>query len=509
MNSSKTTRREAFALGLIAVCIGIFVGELTSNRSSDWKSPVDSLGSWIISVIPRFLETFAINLFGTNDKNVLVGIILLVALLLGGLAGDLFLRGKCEIAYAIVAVETLFGVFAVIARPHSGISAVVPALVSGISTALVLYFALGRVKIEKTQDNPSAHLSSRRQVLMFAGGAGVLGALMLISGQKVKNHGLNAIKRLAIKLPTAAQPLLPPPIDPALQITGLSSLITTNDQFYRIDTAINIPIIDVEEWSLTINGMVKNPITLNYADLLNRPMFELDNTLSCVSNPVGGTLVGNARWLGCRLDDLINEAGPLSSADQILSSSGDGFGAGFPLYLLDGRDAMIAVGMNGQPLPIAHGFPARVIVPGLYGYVSATKWLTNIEVTRFDVKQGFWISRGWSQLGPIKIQSRIDYPTDGAAIPPGKFTFAGVAWAPLSGIDSVQVSIDGTWKDATLGPVLSGTTWRQWWLDWEPTAGKHEIQVRAVAVSGEVQTQDVADIAPNGASGWHTIKILV
>jgi DMSO/TMAO reductase YedYZ molybdopterin-dependent catalytic subunit len=507
MNTEKTPRLEAFALGVIAVCIGIFVGELTSNRSSAWKSPIDSLGSWIISVIPRFLESFAIKLFGTHDKSVLVSIILVVALLLGGLAGEYLRQKKSGIAYSIVALETLFGALTVIARPHSGVFAVVPALMSGISTALVLYFALGRVKIETTQKNSSTQLSSRRQVLMFAGGAGVLGALMLISGQKVKTHGLNAIKRLAIKLPAATQPLPPPPVDPALQITGLSPLITSNDQFYRIDTAINVPIIDAETWSLSINGMVKNSITLNYADLLNRPMFELDDTMSCVSNPVGGPLIGNARWLGCRLDDLIKEAEPLSNADQILSSSGDGFGAGFPLNLLDGRDAMIAIGMNGQLLPIEHGFPARVIVPGLYGYVSATKWLTNIELTRFDVKQGFWISRGWSGFGPIKMESRIDYPNNGAAIPTGKFTFAGVAWAPLSGIDSVQVSIDGTWKDATLGPALSGTTWRQWWLDWDATSGKHEIQVRAVGVSGEVQTQDVADVAPNGASGWHTIKI--
>lgn len=509
LSTTKAARRQAFALGVIAVASGIFVGELTSNFHSAWKTPVDSLGNWIISVIPHSVESIAISLFSTHDKGILVATILIGALLLGGVAGYLLLRDKREIAYAIVALETFFGAFTVLARPHAGITSLTPSLASGSASALVLYFVLGRVKPDQLEASPPRELKSRRQVLKFAGGAGVLGGLMLLTGQSVKTHSLNVIKRLAIKLPAATHPLPPLPVDPALTIAGLSTLITPNNQFYQIDTSINAPIIDVETWTLVIDGMVKNPITLTYSDLLKRPLFELDDTMACVSNPVGGNLVGNARWLGCRLDDLIREAVPLSSADQILSSSSDGFGAGFPLNLLDGRDAMIAVGMNGQPLPIKHGFPARVIVPGLYGYVSATKWLTNIELTRFDIKQGFWISRGWSQLGPIKMESRIDHPNDGTSIPAGKFRFAGVAWAPLSGIASVQLGIDGLWKDATLGPALSGTTWRQWWFDWDTTPGKHLVEVRAVSVSGGVQTREIADVAPNGASGWHTIHISV
>ena len=506
---TKASHRQAFALGVIAVGIGIFVGELTSNFHSAWKSPVDTLGNWIISVIPHSVESIAITLFSTHDKGFLVASILIAALLLGGIAGDLLLRSKREIAFAIIGLETTFGVITVIARPHAGITAIAPSLISGLATSLVLYFALGRAKEEQPQVISPSELKSRRQVLKYAGGAGALGGLMLLSGQSVKTHSLNVIKRLAIKLPKATHPLPDLPTDPASSIRGLSTLITPNNEFYQIDIAINAPIFDVEAWTLTINGLVKNPITLTYADLLKRPLFELDDTMSCVSNPVGGPLVGNARWLGCRLDDLIRDAGPLSSADQILSSSSDGFSAGFPLNLLDGRDAMIAVGMNGQALPIRHGFPARVIVPGLYGYVSATKWLTNIELTRFDIKQGFWISRGWSQLGPIKMESRIDYPQDGARVPVGTFRFAGVAWAPLAGIASVQLAIDGLWKNATLGPSLSGTTWRQWWFDWDTTAGKHVVEVRAISVSGEVQTKQLADVAPNGASGWHTIHISV
>ena len=504
---TKASHRQAFALGVIAVGIGIFVGELTSNFHSAWKSPVDTLGNWIISVIPHSVESIAITLFSTHDKGFLVASILIAALLLGGIAGDLLLRSKREIAFAIIGLETTFGVITVIARPHAGITAIAPSLISGLATSLVLYFALGRAKEEQPQVISPSELKSRRQVLKYAGGAGALGGLMLLSGQSVKTHSLNVIKRLAIKLPKATHPLPDLPTDPASSIRGLSTLITPNNEFYQIDIAINAPIFDVEAWTLTINGLVKNPITLTYADLLKRPLFELDDTMSCVSNPVGGPLVGNVRWLGCRLDDLIREVGPLSSSDQILSSSSDGFSAGFPLDLLDGRDAMIAVGMNGQALPIRHGFPARVIVPGLYGYVSATKWLTNIELTRFDIKQGFWISRGWSQLGPIKMESRIDYPQDGAHVPVGTFRFAGVAWAPLAGIASVQLAIDGLWKNATLGPSLSGTTWRQWWFDWDTTAGKHVVEVRAISVSGEVQTKQLADVAPNGASGWHAIHI--
>jgi len=506
---TRASQRQAFALGVIAVAIGIFVGELVSNFHSAWKSPVDTLGNWIISVIPRSVESIAITLFSTHDKGFLVATILLAALLLGGVAGVLALRNKREVALAIIGLEATFGVITVLARPHAGITAIAPSLISGLATSLIIYIALGRAKVVQPEVNSATELKSRRQVLKYAGGAGALGGLMLLSGQSVKTHSLNVIKRLAIKLPKATHPLPALPVDPASSIRGLSTLITPNNEFYQIDIAINAPIFDVEAWTLTINGLVKHPITLTYAELLKRPLFELDDTMSCVSNPVGGPLVGNARWLGCRLDDLIREAGPLSSVDQILSSSSDGFSAGFPLNLLDGRDAMIAVGMNGQPLPIKHGFPARIIVPGLYGYVSATKWLTNIELTRFDIKQGFWISRGWSQLGPIKMESRIDYPIDGASVPAGKFRFAGVAWAPLSGISSVQLGIDGDWKDATLGPSLSGTTWRQWWFDWNTTGGKHLVQVRAVSVSGEVQTQAVADVAPNGASGWHSIKVSV
>ena len=250
-------------------------------------------------------------------------------------------------------------------------------------------------------------------------------------------------------------------------------------------------------------------ITLTYDELLDRPMVEADITLSCVSNEVGGTLVGNARWLGCRLDDLLDEAGIDPSADQIVGRSVDGFTAGFPTALLDGRDALVAVGMNGEPLPIRHGFPARLVVPGVYGYVSATKWLSEIELTRFDEFEGYWIPRGWAVEGPIKTQSRIDTPTRSATVTAGASTpIAGVAWAPTRGIERVEVQIDdGEWQAAELGEEYTDTTWRQWKLAWEPTPGQHQIRVRATDGEGETQTEERTPVAPDGATGWHTIRV--
>lgn len=555
MDATKVKRSQGFALGALAIIAGIFSGEITANLHSGWKTPVDTLGGWIISVIPHAVEKLAISAFGVHDKGFLVATILLVAILLGGVAGAHWQMGRSSFFYFVIALETGFSVATVLARPHVGIGAIFPSLVSGLVPLIMLYVVMSgqgfgkskslsgeRSSIAETpswvsqsgeppfevgdSNNSHSHsqseltpeptpqgveslngLKTRRQVFQFAGAAAVLGGVMVYGGAGIKSRSLNLIKKLAIKLPSATKPLPPLPVDPALHVPGLSKLITPNDEFYQIDTAINAPIIDASTWKLTITGMVKKPITLTYEELLNRPLFELDDTISCVSNPVGGPLVGNARWLGCRLDDLIREAGPLANADQILSSSDDGFAAGFPLSTLDGRDAMIAVGMNGEALPVKHGYPARIIVPGLYGYVSATKWVTNIELTRFDIKQGFWISRGWSALAPIKMESRIDSPQDGANLTLGQNRIVGVAWAPDLGVSAVQVSIDGRWENATLGPALSGTSWRQWWITWTPTSGNHTIMVRAIDAKGNVQTSDVAEVAPNGASGWHTINV--
>ncbi len=351
---------------------------------------------------------------------------------------------------------------------------------------------------------------SRRSLVMSAFalviGGGVYGGLhrtlRAVSAQTVQ-----LVQRV---LPKAAKPLPALPVDPALQHPGLSPLITPAKDFYRVATTFDVPGFDPMTWRLTVDGLVKKPITLTWDQLIARPIIEVDAMLACVSDAVGGSLVGNARWTGVRLDDLVREAQPQQKADQVMGWSTDGFSAGFPLAALDGRDALIAIGMNGQPLPPEHGYPARLIVPGLYGYVSATKWLKRIELTRLDYEQGYWVPRGWSQIAPIKTESRIDTPKDSANVHAGTRAIAGVAWSPPRGIAKVEVQVDaGPWQLATLGPELAKTTWRQWWIAWHAVPGDHTVTVRATDGTGVTQTRAQQGEVPDGATGWHQINLHV
>ena len=349
---------------------------------------------------------------------------------------------------------------------------------------------------------------SRRSLIKLGGG--VIAATVLGSGAYKYLHRSASVRldRLGITLPKALNPLPAAPQDPAVEVEKLSKLFTPNKEFFIIDNAIVVPQINPSNWKLTIDGMVKNPLTLSYEDLISRPLIEVDNTIACVSNWVGGPYVGNARWLGVRLDDLINEAKPNKDADQIMSYSVDDFSAGFPTAALDGRDAIIAVGMNGEALPIKNGFPARLVVPGLYGYVSATKWLSRLELTRFDLKEGYWISRGWAKFAPIKMQSRIDTPYVEERFSTGKRAIAGVAWANDIGVESVEVKINNeAWRQANLGPDLANTSWRQWWIEWDAKPGKYTLSVRAINKNGDTQTDVKKDVLPDGAQGWHTITV--
>ena len=332
------------------------------------------------------------------------------------------------------------------------------------------------------------------------------GALLAKAHKKV----VSTASQVAQKLPSVFKSAAPLPADPATNITGLSPLVTPIEDFFRIDTAVEIPQIDASTWSMSIEGMVDSPTTLNYEQIMAMPMIEVDCTIGCVSNSVGGSLVGNARWLGVKLSDVLDMAKPKSGADQILSWSTDGFSAGFPVAAGFDRDAILAVGMNGEILNAKHGFPVRLVVPGLYGYVSATKWLQKLELCRFDQKQGFWISRGWSQLGPVKTESRIDVPKQGQSMTTEPTHIAGVAWAPTKGIRKVEVQIDnGAWQSAHLGPEISNSSWRQWWIEWTPTSGKNRISVRATDGAGYTQTEKLTAIDPDGATGWHTIVVNV
>jgi DMSO/TMAO reductase YedYZ molybdopterin-dependent catalytic subunit len=291
---------------------------------------------------------------------------------------------------------------------------------------------------------------------------------------------------------------------------GLTPLVTPNNEFYLIDTALVKPRVDPGTWSMRIHGMVDRELTLTYQDLLDRADIVAPVTLSCVSNEVGGDLVGNAVWQGVPLAELLEEAGVRPGATQVASRSVDGWSCGFPTEAVwDGRTALVAIAMNGEPLPVDHGFPARLVVSGLYGYVSATKWLSEIELTTMEDFSGYWIPRGWSKLGPVKTQSRIDTPRRGGRVTAGSpVAVAGVAWAPDTGISNVEVQIDdGDWQTAELGESLGSDAWRQWLVSWTPTAGSHRLRVRATDESGYTQTSEEAAPAPDGATGWHEVTV--
>ncbi|MGW5436452.1 molybdopterin-dependent oxidoreductase [Nocardia asteroides] len=354
--------------------------------------------------------------------------------------------------------------------------------------------------------------TGRRRVLggiaatgVFAIGAGLAGRLLGGARTDV------SAERATVALPRPVAPLPALPAEADLRVPGLTPFLTPNSEFYRIDTALIVPQLSTDAWELRIHGLVAREIRLTWDDLARRTPVERLVTLACVSNPVNGDLIGNARWLGYRLDELLAEAGPLPEADMVLSRSTDGWTAGTPLTALtDGRDALLAVGMNGEPLPLRHGYPARLVVPGLYGYVSATKWVTELEVTRFDRATAYWTRRGWSALGPIKTGTRIDTPRGRGRIPQGRTTIAGVAWAQHRGITGVEVQIDdGPWRPARLSTEVTVDTWRQWVYDWAATSGQHTIRARALDETGTPQTAVQQDVVPDGATGYPTLTLQV
>jgi DMSO/TMAO reductase YedYZ molybdopterin-dependent catalytic subunit len=496
-------------VGLVAAGCGLAVAELLVGVWTSLQSPVLSVGDRVVDNVPRPVKQWAIDTFGTSDKAVLVGgVVVLLALFAAGI-GVLAVRRGPRAGLVGVGAFAFVGVVAALGRGSSGLAGVLPSVVAGVVAGAVLVWLARLARGDRSQPaTPMTAITRRR----FLGTAAALsaGALVLAgTGRWLRQRGVAATERLRTVLPRAAEPLPPVPAGADLGVDGALPFITPNSDFYRIDTALSPPQVDPRDWTLTVRGKVDRELTLTYDELLARPMVEADITLSCVSNEVGGTLVGNARWLGCRLDELLDEAGIDPSADQVVGRSVDGFTAGFPTALLDGRDALVAVGMNGEPLPIRHGFPARLVVPGVYGYVSATKWLSEIELTRFDEFEGYWIPRGWSAEGPIKTQSRIDTPTRGATVTAGRPTpIAGVAWAPTRGIERVEVQVDdGEWQLAELGEAYTDTTWRQWSLAWDPTPGQHQLRVRATDGDGATQPEQRTPVAPDGATGWHTIRV--
>jgi DMSO/TMAO reductase YedYZ molybdopterin-dependent catalytic subunit len=413
-----------------------------------------------------------------------------------------------------------FGVVAALASardPQTPLGlAVIPAglaVITGLASLQWMY-GLGAVEAGGDETGQSDEPDSTRRKVIF--GIGAVFGLAAISagiGRGLLQRGKQAAAgREEVALPAAAQALPDLASGAELGIEGLSPVITPNVDFYRIDTAFSVPRVDIQDWTLTIKGMVDRGYSIDYFDLLEMRMVERDITLSCVSNEVGGDLVGNARWLGVPLTEILDRAGAQPGAEQVVGRSVDDFTVGFPVEAVyDGREALVAVGMNGEPLPIEHGFPARLVVAGLYGYVSATKWLSEIELTGWDDFDAYWIPRGWAKEAPIKTQSRIDTPRSFVEIPAGPRQVAGVAWAPNRGISKVEVQLgeSAEWVEARLSEPLSENSWLQWAVDWEATPGSHRLSVRATDGEGDLQTDQIRPPAPDGATGLHSITVQV
>jgi DMSO/TMAO reductase YedYZ molybdopterin-dependent catalytic subunit len=539
------TRAPAWAgavAGLAAVVLGAGIGELVAAFVAPTSSPFSVVGGVLIDLAPSWAKDAAIALFGTADKIALLVGIALVMLAAAAGVGVLELRRPW---FGVAVCAALGVVVAILAttRADAGGLSWLPSLAAGAAAAVALRM-LTRLARRTETDGWASDVGatgarargawaraggtkgtvsgtdavalgpsdeSRRRFLVWTGVAAAAGIVAAIGGTALRaaSQTVEAV-RSALKLPTAAVTVAPVPAGAELGIAGLAPVVTPNSQFYRIDTALIVPQVDPATWSLRIHGLVEQEVVVTWDELLALPLEESWTTLACVSNPVGGDLIGNAKWLGYPVRELLARARPTADADMVLSRSIDGFTASTPLEVLteDGRDAILAVGMNDEPLPAEHGFPVRMVVPGLYGYVSATKWVTELEVTRFDRASAYWTTRGWAAKGPVKLQSRIDVPKGSQGLGPGDTTIAGVAWHQHVGVAKVEVQIDGgSWQEATLARAISDDTWVQWSLPWSAETGSHEIRCRATNVLGETQTEADSPPAPDGSTGWHRLNV--
>jgi len=514
-------RRWRIAAGVVSAILALGVAELVAALVRPGSAPPYVLGAVVVDHSPRAVREWAIETFGTADKTVLFACMGVVALAVAGLAGALE-RVARPVGTAIFAVFGAAATIFAVSR-HGALGAV--ATVAGVAAGIWALRGFARyidaaARVAGTADGAPAPGgdeaapggAARRELLR---GVAIVGGVAVAAGVAGRwiggwRAGVGP-ERAGIRLPQVAGP--PVALAPGVELEqpGLSSFVTPNAEFYRIDTALVVPQVSVADWSLRIHGMVEREITIGWAELARRPAIERLITLACVSNPVGGDLIGNALWRGYRLDELLAEAGPLPQADMVLSRSRDGWTAGSPLAVLtDGRDALLAVGMNGAPLPIEHGYPARLVVPGLYGYVSATKWVTELEVTRFDLATAYWTRRGWSERGPVKTGIRIDTPGRRTKLSAGTVPVAGVAWAQHRGIRAVEVQVDdGPWQRARLATEQSIDTWRQWVYEWDATPGQHILRARATDGDGQTQTGEVAPAVPDGATGYPSVLVRV
>jgi len=515
MRSTRLTSRITnLTIGPIVGGLGLAVGHLTAALTTPAASPVLAVGSTVIDHTPTSLKDWAIAHFGTHDKTILVGSVLVVVLLVSTVVGPLARRRRMYGAAALAALA-LVAAGCALHRPEASASAVVPSLVAGAVAIGALLAVAGPParwpphRAGVTADGRATTLpASRRTVL-------VLGAIAAVA-VAVGETGRWVITRRAraedVALPAPTDPALPFPAGIDRTVPGITPFRTSADRFYRVDTRLDVPVVDSGSWSLRIDGDVAHPFEVGYEQLLAMSMIERDITLTCVSNSVGGPYVGGARWLGVRLTDLLGRAGIGHTADQILSTDVDGMTISTPLALAtDGRDAMVAVGMNGAPLPREHGFPARLVIPGLYGFISATKWVTRLTLTTYARDRSYWTKRGWATNAPIKISSRIDTPRPLATVKAGEQVMGGVAWAQQNGgVARVEVSVDGgPWTAAHLGPSAGNDYWRQWYAPWKATPGTHQLACRVIDGAGQAQTPVRAEPFPSGASGVQSISVSV
>jgi DMSO/TMAO reductase YedYZ molybdopterin-dependent catalytic subunit len=499
--------------GIAAAAVALGVTELVAVPFGQQADARTAVGSAVIDLTPGPVKEWAIQTFGTADKLFLTVLVLGVIALVAAMTARWETR-RVPVGSAAIVAAGILGGAAVLSRAGATWADVVPTVVGTACGVLVLrLLTSGRFTDEPQQTDAVDSPDRGRRLSLVALGFLGAGALTGVGGV-VLARLMSSVSgdRDAFALPqidVAAAPV-PPTVQP--KGVALPSFVTSNADFYRIDTALSVPQLSRADWQLKIHGMVDREITYRFEDLDRFEVVEKLVTLTCVSNPVGGDLISNASWTGYRLRDLLAEAGVHSDADMVLSTSIDGFTAGTPVdALTDNRDALLAVGMNGEPLPTEHGYPARLVVPGLYGYVSATKWVVDLELTRFDRAEAYWTRLGWSPRGPIKTESRIDVPRSGQEVPQGPVTFGGVAWAQNRGVRAVEVRIDeGDWRPADLGAGYSNDTWRLWSFNWQATkSGSHTITVRATDNTGAVQTADQADPVPDGATGWHTVSFAV
>ena len=514
--ADRSTRWWARFAGAVAGLVGLAVADLAAWLIAPTSSVVPAVGELIIGLLPASLVNWGKDTLGTADKPVLLIMIFAGVLVLAGLAGQLELHRRYAGAPIFVGLAVI-AVVALAAAADTQLRGYLTVLIGLLAGYLVLHPMIKLLREWRSQrdtqraDAGRAESAARRRFLGLTLLLGAAGTVTAVASRVLLNAaGAVSQARSRFQLPRAAKTAEPVPAGANLDLPNLTPYQTPNDDFYRIDTALQIPLIDPDAWTLTITGMVQNEVTISYAELVAKPLVEHYTTLTCVSNEVGGDLAGNALWLGYPIRQLLAEAKPQPGADMVLSTSDDGWTAGTPLTALTDpdREALLAIGMNGEPLPIDHGFPVRMVVPGLYGYVSATKWVRSLKVTTFDQDEGYWTPLGWAALGPIKIASRIDVPR--RSVQAGTVVVAGVAWAQHVGIAGVQVQVDGgEWQQADLAETTGPDTWRQWKFSWPATEGTHELAVRATDTKGNIQTAADAPPAPDGATGYHKIQVKV